>query len=129
MMWGQIVTKDLLGGPISASKLNQTTASAVTACDAADGVTDGIIDDPRTCHFSATANICGAPTAPATNCLTPLEARAIDMIWDGPRNQDGQRIWFGLDPGTNLGRCSTVQAALNAMSSRSSAVLARGGRW
>ena len=24
------------------------------------------------------------------------------MIWDGPRNQDGQRIWFGLDPGTNL---------------------------
>ena len=216
MMWGQIVTKDLLGGPISAAKLNQTTASAVTACDAADGVTDGIIDDPRTCHFSATANICGAPTAPATNCLTPLEARTIDMIWDGPRNQDGQRIWFGLDPGTNLtavngtppfflgvtqfhwdehdlsfdwhtvsidkypqvaqdgsrniadvtdtfgdldvfrrhggklltfvggndqarrsssaplmprtdlGRCSTVQAALNAMSSRSSAVLARG---
>src|SRR5207244_2672833 len=63
---------------------------------------EGIIGDPRTCHFSATANICGAPTAPATNCLTPLEARAIDMIWDGPRNQDGQRIWFGLDRGTNL---------------------------
>ena len=93
--------KDLLGGAISAAKLNQATASAVAACDAADGVTDGIIDDPRTCHFSATANTCGAPTAPATNCLTPLEARAIDMIWDGPRNQDGQRIWFGLDRGTN----------------------------
>src|SRR5438132_950020 len=60
------------------------------------------IDDPRTCHFSVPANICGALTAPATNCLTPLEARAIDMIWDGPRNQDGQRIWFGLDRGTNL---------------------------
>ncbi|PYM31217.1 MAG: hypothetical protein DMD80_00785 [Candidatus Rokuibacteriota bacterium] len=101
-MWGQIVMKDLLGGAISAAKLNQATASAVAACDAADGVTDGIIDDPRTCHFSATANICGAPTAPATNCLTPLEARAIDMIWDGPRNQDGQRIWFELDRGTNL---------------------------
>src|SRR5207244_12336100 len=61
MLWGKIVTKDLLGGPISAAKLNQPTASAVTACDAADGVTDGIIDDPRTCHFSATANICGGP--------------------------------------------------------------------
>src|SRR6266704_469815 len=78
-MWGQIVMKDLLGGAISAAKLNQATASAVAACDAADGVTDGIIDDPRTGHFSATANICGAPTAPATNCLTLLEARAIDM--------------------------------------------------
>jgi len=31
-----------------------------------------------------------------------------------------------LMPRTDLGRCSTVQAALNAMSSRSSAVLARG---
>jgi hypothetical protein len=101
-MWGQIVMKDLLGAPISAAKLGQATASAVAACDAADGVADGIVDDPRTCHFSATANVCGAPTAPATNCLTPLEAQAIDMIWDGPRNGRGQRIWFGLDRGTNL---------------------------
>src|SRR5262245_53186850 len=50
-MWGQIVMKDLLGTPITADKLNQVTASAVAACDAADGVTDGVIDDPRTCHF------------------------------------------------------------------------------
>ena len=70
-MWGQIVMKDLVGGPIAAAKLTQTTASAVAACDAADGVTDGVIDDPRTCKFSATANICGTPTAPAANCLTP----------------------------------------------------------
>src|SRR5262249_28681718 len=69
-MWGQIVMKDLLGTPIAPDKLNQVTASAVAACDAADGVTDGVIDDPRTCHFSAMANLCSAPTAPATNCLS-----------------------------------------------------------
>src|SRR5215467_9715775 len=102
-MWGQIVMKDRTGGPIAPAKLSQAAASAVAACDAADGVTDGIIDDPRSCHFSATANICGTPTAPATNCLTPLEARAIDMIWDGPRNANGEKIWFGLDRGTQLG--------------------------
>jgi Tannase and feruloyl esterase len=102
-MWGQIVMKDLVGGPISAAKLSQTSASAVAACDAADGVTDGIIDDPRTCTFSAKANICGAPTAPATNCLTAAEAAAIDKIWDGPRNLGSDnKIWFGLDRGTNL---------------------------
>jgi len=101
-MWGQIAMKDLAGAPISAAKLNQTSASAVSACDAADGVVDGIIDDPRTCGFSATANICGAPTAPATNCLTLQEAQAIDKIWDGPRNAEGNRIWFGLDRGTAL---------------------------
>jgi hypothetical protein len=101
-MWGQIVMKDLTGGPIAAAKLNQTTASAVAACDANDGVTDGVIDEPRTCTFSAKANLCGAPGAPATNCLNAAEAEAIDRIWDGPRNTDGKRIWFGLDRGTNL---------------------------
>ena len=101
-MWGQIVMRDLLGGPIPAAKLNQASTSAVAACDAADGVVDGIIDDPRTCRFSAKANVCGEPTAPAANCLTLQEADAIDRIWDGPRNTSGNKIWFGLDRGTSL---------------------------
>jgi len=101
-MWGQIMMKDLVGAPIAGAKLTQATASAVAACDAADGVVDGVIDDPRKCHFSATANVCGTATAPAANCLTLAEADAIDRIWDGPRNSRGNRIWFGLDRGTNL---------------------------
>ena len=101
-MWGQIVMKDLVGGPIAAAKLNQATASAIAACDANDGVVDGVIDDPRSCTFSAQANVCGTPTAPAANCLDAAEAMAIDMIWDGPRNAEGTKIWFGLDRGTSL---------------------------
>jgi hypothetical protein len=101
-MWGQIAMKDLVGAPIAAAKLNQATTSAVAACDALDGVVDGLIDDPRRCTFSATLNNCGAATAPATNCLTAQEAEAIDLIWDGPRNAGGNKIWFGLDRGTAL---------------------------
>lgn len=102
-MWGQVVMKDLVGAPIASAKLSQATASAIAACDANDGVADGVIDEPRACTFSAAANVCGSPTAPAANCLTPAEAQAIDMIWDGPRNPGGDRIWFGLDRGTNIG--------------------------
>jgi len=101
-MWGQIAMLDLVGGPISSGKLDQARASAIAACDANDGVVDGIIDDPRTCHFSAKSNICGAPGAPTTNCLTASEAEAIDQIWDGPRNAKGEKIWFGLDRGTDF---------------------------
>ncbi len=101
-MWGQIVMKDLVGGPIASAKLGQATASAVAACDANDGVVDGVLDDPRSCKFSAQANVCGAPGAPAANCLTGAEAAAIDMIWDGPRNTEGSKVWFGLDRGTNI---------------------------
>ncbi len=102
-MWGQIVMKDLVGSPIDVTKLDQATASAVVACDANDGVTDGVIDDPRTCTFSATENCCDQdnPPDPCLN-LTWEEAQAIDMIWDGPRNADGDKIWFGLDRGTAL---------------------------
>ena len=89
-MWGQIVMKDLVGAPIAAAKLNQATASAVAACDAADGVTDGVIDDPRTCRFSATANICGTPGAPAANCLTPPRRRPSTRSGTG-RETRGQQ--------------------------------------
>jgi hypothetical protein len=103
-MWGQIAMYDLAGesppGAISSSKLTALQQSAIAACDINDGAKDGIIDDPRTCNFNAEANICGNPAAP--NCLTSAEATAVNKLWDGPRNQQGNRIWFPLDRGTSF---------------------------
>jgi len=111
-MWGQIAMRELTGGPIDPKKLTYATNAAVKACDSLDGVTDGIIDDPRTCTFSANtaALICMANggTSSDPNCLKPAEAQAIDKIWDGPRNAKGNKIWFGLDRGTNLGTGFTL---------------------
>ena len=101
-MWGQLAMFHLTGASVAPAKLAQVQASAVAACDAADGVRDGIIDDPRSCHFDARANICGKHTAPANNCLTAQEAEAVNLIWDGPRNRRGEKIWFGLDRGTDF---------------------------
>ena len=101
-MWGQIVMKDLVGGPIAAAKLNQATASAVAACDAADGVKDGVIDDPRTCSFSAMANVCNTPTAPATNCLTRRRSACHRQDLGRAAECQGHQVWFGLDRGTSL---------------------------
>jgi Tannase and feruloyl esterase len=102
-MWGQIAMKQLTGAAIAPAKLAQTAASAIKACDAADGVTDGIIEDPRTCTFNAKANICGGPNAPTQNCLTAAEADAIDKIWDGPCSKKTNKVWFGLDRGSDFG--------------------------
>jgi hypothetical protein len=63
-------------------------------------VADGIIDDPRTCTFNAKANVCGS--TPTANCLTPKEADAVNAMWDGPRNDSGDRIWFPIDRGTDF---------------------------
>jgi hypothetical protein len=104
-MWGQIVMKDLTGGVIPTAKQNFATSRATAACDANDGVTDGIIDDPRTCTYSAANDpsaICladgGASADP--NCLTLAQAQAMDKIWDGPRNPSGVKIWFHSEPGS-----------------------------
>ena len=106
-MWGEIAMFELAGetpqGAIPPNKLLTVQKAAIDACDKNDGVTDDIIDDPRSCHFDASANICGKPNAPAgPDCLTSAEAAAVNKIWDGPRNKHGYRIWFPLDRGTDF---------------------------
>jgi hypothetical protein len=76
-------------------------AAAVAACDGNDGVTDGVIAEPRECLYSAKALI-GRQPAPMTSPMTAAQAQAIDMIWDGPRNQRGERLWGGITRGTSF---------------------------
>jgi feruloyl esterase len=102
-MWGQIAMYDIAQEVIAAGKLAAVQNAAISACDTNDGVKDGIIDDPRTCTFNANANVCGQPGAPAAgSCLTPTEAEAVNVMWDGPRSDIGNRIWFPIDRGTDF---------------------------
>jgi len=101
-LWPQIVMNQELGAPIAPAKLNAVTADALAACDAADGVTDGVINDPRKCHYDPSASVCQAGDDPAT-CLTPQEARAVRKIWNGPTDRRGkERLWFGMERGASL---------------------------
>lgn len=103
-VWPFWVQKELTGtATLTSAKMNAANASAVAACDAQDGVTDGILGDPRACTYDAKNNICGQPGAPTANCLTPQEADAVNRIWDGPRNDHGRRIWFPFGRGANAG--------------------------
>jgi len=88
------------GGPISPAKLNAVTQAAIAACDSLDGIKDGVLQDPRACHYSAKSFVCTGKADPA-NCLTANEAVAVDKIWDGVE-VFGQKLWFGLERGTPL---------------------------
>jgi hypothetical protein len=100
-LWPWWVNKDIAGGTVTSAKMAAANSAAVAACDALDGVVDGVLGDPRKCTFDASANVCGQPGAPAANCLTAAEAKAINMMWDGARNDKGTRIWFPFERGAN----------------------------
>src|SRR5262249_26896546 len=54
----QWINKEIAGGTVTPAKQTAAVNAAIAACDAQDGVVDGILSEPRKCKFSATANIC-----------------------------------------------------------------------
>jgi feruloyl esterase len=99
----QWANKDIAGGSVTDAKFAATVDRLVNACDALDGVTDGLLNEPRMCKASAALNICGQPgSASAPDCLTATEASVIDIVMDGPRNDLGHRVWFSSGRATDL---------------------------
>jgi len=63
-------------------------SATLRTCDRADGVADGILDDPSECRFDLQSLACPDEQA-APGCLTTAQREAIDAVYGGPRNQDG----------------------------------------
>ena len=76
--------------------------AALDACDASDGVKDGLIEDPARCRFDPSALKCEAEETPA--CLTTAQVEAARKIYQGPKSpRTGESIFPGLEPGSELG--------------------------
>ena len=73
--------------------------AAVAACDADDGVQDGIISAPERCHFDPAALQCKG--GDASDCLMAPQVAALHAIYDGPKNpHTGEQIYPGFEPGS-----------------------------
>jgi feruloyl esterase len=75
--------------------------AVVAACDAADGVKDGLLNDPRQCHFDPSALLCRTNTS--DNCLTAAQVEAVKKIYAPVKTQSGALIFPTLQPGSELG--------------------------
>ena len=77
--------------------------AVLDACDARDGVKDGVLADPTRCHFDPQVLQCqGDGDSPG--CLTAAQVAAVRKIYAGPKNpRTGQQIFPGLEPGSELG--------------------------
>jgi feruloyl esterase len=69
----------------------------VRACDPADGVSDGVIDDPTLCRFDWNSLAC-APAA-KERCLAPDQLAAARLLFGALHDETGRRIDDGLVAG------------------------------
>lgn len=77
---------------VPASKLPIIEKAVNAACDASDGVQDGVLGDPRRCSFNAASLTCKSGEDAAT-CLTPKQADAVNKVWNGPRDSKGEPVY------------------------------------
>jgi feruloyl esterase len=83
---------------IPSGKLPAIQKAALAACDAHDGVKDGLIEDPRTCRFDPAILTC--KEADNAECLTAAQVVALKKIYEGPKNsRTGKPIYPGYPPG------------------------------
>jgi feruloyl esterase len=89
-------------GAIPKEKLPAIHAGAMAACDAHDGATDGIIENPLACTFDPGVLACkGADDA---SCLTGPQVDAVRRVYAGASNpRTGEKIFPGLERGSELG--------------------------
>jgi tannase/feruloyl esterase len=85
---------------IQASKLPAIASAVNSACDAQDGVKDGVLNDPRQCHFDPAVLTCKA--ADNNQCLTPPQVTALKKLYQGAHDSHGQ-IFPGFLPGAETG--------------------------
>lgn len=87
-------------GAFSADARQMLVKAAVTKCDAIDGITDGIIDDPRDCNFDPAEIQCKGEAA--TGCLSPAQVKRANALYGPKTTAGGLKLYpgnaFGAPP-------------------------------
>jgi len=75
---------------LPAAKLDVLSKAIVAACDAKDGVTDGLVSEPRNCKFDPKVLLCKSGDAP--DCLTAGQIESVNMIHSDTKLPNGDHI-------------------------------------
>ena len=75
---------------LPAAKLDVLSKAVLTACDKSDGVTDGLVSEPRQCKFDPATVQCKA--GDAADCLTKGQVETVKSIYASMKTPDGRTI-------------------------------------
>jgi Tannase and feruloyl esterase len=86
---------------IPAAKIPALSKAVLAACDAQDGLRDGLLSDPRQCSFDPATMTC--KDGDSDSCLTAPQVVALEKIYSGPKDSMGHRLFPGYVPGGEEG--------------------------
>jgi feruloyl esterase len=75
--------------------------AVLDACDATDGLADGLIDDPRQCRFDPQVLQCRG--GDGAECLTADQVATARVIMSPAKDKRGAELFPGFEAGTELG--------------------------
>ncbi len=90
------------GASVTAAQLSLLNDAALAACDAADGIKDGIVPDPRACKFDPAVLRCKEGKS-GDSCLTSAQVTAVRAIYSGVKAPDGEFAAYPLSRGSERG--------------------------
>jgi feruloyl esterase len=82
------------------NKLPLLHQAVLRACDARDGVKDGLIENPAVCRFDPQELACS--DGDSGTCLTAPQIQAVKKIYADIRRSDGAKIFPGFPHGSEL---------------------------
>jgi feruloyl esterase len=101
----QVAPRGANGQPVTREALSSTQKQAVidgvrSACDANDGLRDGLVFNTSACKFDPKTLACGGANGGA-GCLTATQAAALERAFAGPRTAAGRHLYvpFPFDTG------------------------------
>jgi hypothetical protein len=98
-LWTGNATMKDAASAVPPPKLQLLHQAALDACDADDGVKDGIIANPPACRFDPGVLQCKG--SDAEDCLTAPQVAAVREVYAGPTNpRTGEQIYPGLSVGS-----------------------------
>jgi len=89
------------GAGLDDEEVKLVNRSVLSACDALDGIKDGVIADPRSCSWTPEKLAC--KPGQETGCLTLAQVNALAIAYEGVRTPDGSWAQLPLSKGGEAG--------------------------
>jgi feruloyl esterase len=116
VMLNQVAPKNAQGQPDTRNALSESDKKLVidgflNACDAGDGLKDGMVFNTRACRFDPKTLACKG--AKADGCLSMTQATALEKGFAGPKDSKGRLVYPGFLFDTGIANTQGIAGLLH----------------